>query len=87
MAKATKTQEVRYPDSILTDDHGMIRLRDLNPQSRIKVHGRYIRVNKIPLTIYTLNCGHKDQGIAVTVGELIFCDECHGTQEVVLARS
>lgn len=87
MAKATITQEVRYPDSILTDDRGMIRLRDLNPQARIKVHGHYIMAKKIPLSIYTLSCGHKEQGIAVTVKELIFCESCQDTKEVVLARS
>lgn len=87
MKKNTTVDTVRFPDSILTDDRGMLRLSDLDPQSRIKVRGRYIVVKNIPLSAYFLDCNHSGQGIAIAEGQVIFCETCKETRRVASARS
>lgn len=79
--------EIRYSDSILTDDRGMVRLSELNPQTRIKVRGRYIVAKNIPLSAYFLDCNHSGQGIAIAEGQVIFCESCKETRRVASARS
>ena len=87
MKKNTNLDIVRFPDSILTDDRGMVRLSELNPQARIKVHGRYIIAKNIPLSAYFLDCNHSGQGIAITEGQVLFCEPCKETRRVASARS
>lgn len=79
--------ETRYPDSIKTDNLGMVRLRDLKPNEVLIVQGRKIQAKDVPLSNYRLECGHIGQGIAVTVGRAFYCDSCHDTKFVTKARS
>lgn len=77
----------RFPDSILTDNRGMVRLRDLKPNEKVVIQGRSIVASSIPLSNYSLECGHIGQGIAITVDSVLFCEECKDDKFVVKARS
>lgn len=77
----------RFSDSILTDNKGMVRLRDLKPNEKVVIHGRSIVASSIPLSNYSLECGHIGQGIAITVDSVLFCEECKDDKFVVKARS
>lgn len=85
--RPAKTEEKRYPDSIKTDNLGMVRLQDLKPNDVLVIQGRKIRAKDVPLSNYRLECGHVGQGIAVTVGRAFYCDSCHDTKFVTKARS
>jgi hypothetical protein len=78
--------ERKYKDSIFTDK-GEVRLGELPLSGYIFINGNKIRVSDIPWSIFVMECGHKDKGIAVDVGRVIFCDECQSRKEVVTARS
>lgn len=78
-----KNEQVRYPDSILTDSGRMVRVSNLNPDTKIKVHGRMIRVGSIPITVGRLTCGDVVRGIALFKGAHVFCDK-HGDDERVV---
>lgn len=84
--KAQPVLERKYKDSIFTDN-GEVRLGELPLTSSISIGGRRIKVSDIPWSIFVMKCGHKDKGIAVTVGRVIFCEECKARQEVIEARS
>lgn len=82
----------RYPDSILTDDRGMVRLSDLAADEVIYLRSagnviRRIKAGDIPLTAYTLECGHRGRGIALSVGNVLFCDSCMEDKAVTSAHS
>lgn len=77
----------RFSDSILTDNKGMVRLRDLKHNEKIVIKGRTIVASSIPLSNYSLECGHIGQGIAIAVGSVLFCEECKDDKFVVKARS
>lgn len=85
--RASQPEATRYPDSIKTDNLGMVRLRDLKPTDVLVVQGRKIQAQAVPLSNYHLECGHVGQGIAVTVGRAFYCDDCQDTKFVVKARS
>lgn len=85
--RPARTKETRYPDSIKTDNLGMVRLQDLKPADVLIVQGRKIQAKDVPLSNYQLECGHVGQGIAVTVGRAFYCDMCHDTKFVAKARS
>lgn len=85
--KKNTIEPTRFSDSILTDDRGMVRLSELNPQARIKVRGRYIVAKDIPLSAYFLDCNHTGQGIAIAENQIIFCDTCRENRRVASARS
>lgn len=78
--------ERKYPDSIMTDSGRMVRLTSLGPDDSIRVHGRKVYGRDIPLTVYTLDCGHSGKGVAVAVRDVVFCDECSKTSFVAKAR-
>lgn len=61
-------------------------LGKMNPKARIKVGNRYIKVADIPHDIYTLECGHKDRGYGVEVGDIVFCQKCQDTKTVSLRK-
>lgn len=82
-----KVEETRYPDSIKTDNLGMVRLRELSPEKVLIIQGRKIRAKDVPLSNYRLECGHTGQGIAVSVGRAFYCDSCGDTKFVAKARS
>lgn len=85
--KKNTIEPIRFPDSILTDDRGMVRLSELSPQTRVKVRGRYIVAKNIPLSAYFLDCTHTGQGIAIAEGQIIFCEKCRENRRVASARS
>lgn len=92
-AKAVRENEInaerRYPDTIITDN-GAVRVSELlrnKKNATITVHGQTIPVNKIPVTIYELDCGCKGKGIALDAGNVIFCETHLQKQVVVSARS
>lgn len=84
--KAQPVLERKYKDSIFTDK-GEVRLGELPLTSSIVINGRKIKVADIPWSIFVMQCGHKDKGIAVTTGRVIFCEKCQTRQEVIEARS
>lgn len=86
MAKKQTTLERRYKDSIFTDK-GEVQLGKLPLNSTIVIHGNKIKVSDIPWSIFVMECGHKDKGIAVETGQVIFCEECQTRRSVVSARS
>lgn len=80
-------EEIRYADSLKTDDRGMVRLSELAPNDIVVIQGRKIQAKMIPLSNYTLECGHIGQGIAVTEGRAFYCESCKDTKFVAKARS
>lgn len=84
--KGQPLQERKYKDSIFTDK-GEVRLGQLPLTGNIVINGRKIKVSDIPWSIFVMECGHKDKGIAVDEGRVIFCDECQTRRTVVSARS
>lgn len=78
--------ERKYKDSIFTDK-GEVRLGELPLTGHIFINNKKIRVSDIPWSIFVMECGHKDKGIAVDAGRVIFCDQCQSRQAVVTARS
>jgi hypothetical protein len=68
--------EQRFPDSVLTQNRGMVRLTELEPNERIKVAGRWVKVDSIKLNAAILTCGHPIRGIALTENDVVFCDSC-----------
>lgn len=85
--RSSVVEEVRYPDSLKTDDRGMVRLSDLNPNDTVVIQGRKIKASMIPLSNYVLECEHRGQGIAVSEGRAFYCEVCKDTKFVVKARS
>lgn len=84
--RQAETRERKYPDSILTDGGRMVRLASLGPNDSIRVGGRKVFGRDIPLTVYTLNCGHTGKGVAVAVRDVVFCDTCSTDGFVAKAR-
>lgn len=80
-------EETRYADSLKTDNLGMVRLSELAPDDIVVIQGRSIAARLIPLSNYTLECGHVAQGIAVTVGRAFYCADCKDTKFVTKART
>lgn len=74
-----------YADTIQTD-RGPVRLSNLRPEQSISINGRRIKASQIPLSYYTLECGHKGQGIAVQAGNTIFCETCKSQKTVSRSR-
>jgi len=77
-----QTQET--PDTIHLDNGRTIKVATANPDLRVRIHGRNIRVGDIPLTAAKLGCGHIIRGIAFQQNDLIFCNE-HGTEPLQTA--
>lgn len=86
MAKKNAVIERKYKDSIITD-RGEVRLGELPLTGSIVINKRKIKVKDIPWSIFVMECGHKDKGIAVDTGRIIFCDTCKTRKTVVSARS
>lgn len=84
--KQAVTMDRKYKDSIMTD-RGEVRLGELPLTGSIVINKRKIKVKDIPWSIFVLECGHKDKGIAVDAGRIIFCDTCKTRKTVVSARS
>jgi hypothetical protein len=80
-------EEIRYADSIKTDNRGMVRLSELSPDDTVVIQGRSISAKMIPLSNYTLECGHTGQGIAVTNGRAFYCEVCKDTKFVARVRT
>lgn len=81
----TRNEQIRYPDSILTDSGRMVRISSLNPDTKLKIHGRMIRAGDIPMTVATLGCGDVVRGIAMQKGDHVFCDRHQDDERVVEA--
>lgn len=82
---ATTTR--RHADEIIPDGYKQpVRITQMNPDRIIVVRGRNVRVGDIPLSIFTLDCGHKGKGIAVAEENMIFCDDCKDIKRVLRAR-
>lgn len=86
MAKKQAIMERQHKDSIFTDK-GEVRLGQLPLNGTIVIHGNKIKVSDIPWSIFVMECGHKDKGIAVETGQVIFCEECQTRRSVVSSRS
>lgn len=71
---------------MITTDRGPVRLSSLRPEQTVTIHGRRIKVGQIPVSFYTLECGHKSQGVAVNAGHLIFCESCQTQKVVVVSK-
>lgn len=80
-------EEIRYADSLKTDNRGMVRLGELGPDDIVIIQGKRITANMIPLSNYTLECGHTGQGIAVSVGRAFYCETCKDMKFVTKART
>lgn len=80
-----KPQERRFKDSIFTDD-GEVQLGNLSPKSTISIGGRKIKVSDIPWSVFVMACGHRDKGLAVSIGTVIFCEKCRTKQEIKIIR-
>lgn len=76
----------RYPDQILTDDHGLVRLVGLAQNAVVTIHGRKINANDIPQSFFTLDCSHTGRGIALKAGDVVFCEPCGTDRFVSRAR-
>lgn len=84
----SKTLHRNHPDEIYVDGSTRpVRVTYLDPDEVLSIRGRTIRVGDIPLSLYTLECGHKGKGIAVQVGNTVFCDTCQDGKTVVKSRS
>lgn len=83
---ATKNQERRYPDQILTDDKGLVSVGALHPNATIRVLGRRIKASQIPMSFFALNCGHTGKGIALKVNDVVFCEKCGVDKSVSRSR-
>lgn len=84
---ATRTPSRQFADEILPDGaKRSLRVTLAHPDKVVTIHGRNVRVGDIPLSIFALECGHKGKGIAVTVGNTIFCDDCKELKKVHSAR-
>lgn len=80
-------EEIRYADSLKTDNRGMVRLGELDPDDIVVIQGKKIAARMIPLSNYTLECGHTGQGIAVTTGRAFYCETCKDMKFVTKART
>ena len=69
--------EKKYPDEITTDSGKTVRVTTLNPEYKLKIHGRTIRVADIPMVAARLNCGCHVRGIALVKRDIFFCDLHH----------
>lgn len=61
-------------------------LSRMNPNSKIKIAGRSIRVKDIPHDVYTLACGHIGRGFFVQLNDIIFCQHCQETKSVARVK-
>lgn len=86
MKKQPHTTVRRFPDQILTDDQGMVRVTLLHSDDVITVKGHKITVSDIPVSRYSLRCGHTGHGIALSANDVVFCPECETNEYVVTAR-
>lgn len=68
--------EQRHSDSVTTRNRGVVRLTEINPEARLHIGNRWVRAGDIPLTTSTLDCGHIVRGVAISTGDVIFCDKC-----------
>jgi hypothetical protein len=82
----TDTNERRFPDQVLTDNKGLVRITLMNPEAVLIVQGHKVIVRDIPLSFYTLNCGHTGRGIALSQNDVVFCSECERNEFVARAR-
>lgn len=74
--RTENVNEIRYSDSILTQNIGMVRVTELDPDTELKIAGRWIVAADIPLNIASLSCGHIIRGIALKEGNVVFCETC-----------
>lgn len=82
----TMTKTYQHPDQVMTSNRGLVRITRINPNARLVINGRTIHARDIPLSIFTLDCSHKDKGIAVSTGDTIFCEPCQDYRKVTSAR-
>lgn len=81
----TKREQIVYPDSIKIDGGRLVRLTSLNPNTQLSIGGRKIRAGDIPYVSVLLECGVGGvRGIALSVGDLVFC-EVHSEETHVAA--
>lgn len=76
----------RYTDEIITDDRGEVRLTRVHPNTKLTIQGRTVLAKDVPLNRYQLDCAHYGVGVAVSQGDVVFCEECAVTRKVVKAR-
>lgn len=65
----------KYPDEITTDGGKKVRISQLKPNDKVKIHNHSIRVGDIPLSAVELTCGHTVRGIALQMNDIVFCEE------------
>lgn len=49
--------------------------------------GKRVSLKDLPLTAYTLKCGHFGRDYAILLGDLVFCEACKDQVRVVKAVS
>lgn len=81
----TTTVERQYADQVMTDSGKFVRIIGANPDHRIRIHGRSVRIGDIPYAMFWLQCGHHNKGVAVNTGDWVFCEECK--EKKMVARS
>lgn len=74
-----------HADQLFTDK-GAVRLSKLSPRATITINGRTVRVRDIPLNRVKFECGHITTGIAITDGDMLYCETCNTERTVVLSR-
>ena len=86
MATTTKpTVERKYAEQIQVDGGAFIRIIGANPERKIRIHGRSVRIGDIPYAMFWLQCGHQSKGVAIATGDWVFCEECE--EKKMVART
>lgn len=57
--------------------------KNRKPKTSIVVDGRRISLKDLPLVSYLLKCGHYGRNHAIMLNDLVFCDTCKDTMQVV----
>lgn len=83
----TVKNKTRFPDELHTAYGKTIRVSQLNPDTLIPLRtssGKVIKVraSSIPYVIVVLSCGDTTKGIALEVGNVVFCEKHHEMVEV-----
>lgn len=79
---AQNTTAREYPDQLITDNRGTVRVSELAPNTRLVIAGREFRAGDVLLSDYVLDCAHTGKGIQVNKGDSIYCPDC-GEQKPV----
>jgi hypothetical protein len=83
-SKGVDPEEIKYADSIRTDNGRMVRLSQIRPDTVLRIGGHELKAELIAAKMVgaLLACGDTVRGIAISQGDVIFCEK-HGEDEFV----